>query len=538
MFEQFFKRPYYLKRHVDAPLAEERLKYIQHWIERGSPKNTITSIAQYLLRIVEFLPVESRKIITVKEIERAADAWARYQYNHPQKRIPFSKTGQERFTEHATHWLKSLNLLEPLPEESVPLFNKIFERRHALRRHTSAPLLKERLMYLQYWDDNGSPKGNLKGTAEYLLIVMNYLNFYQLRMVSPNELEKAADLWASNEDIKRRGSNYSEIAKARFARTASGWFDMLSCLEKPIKPTIPFDEYLTQYVAYMREEQGLSKNTIDSKNLLIQDFLIKIHEKKKDFLEITPLLVDEVLMDKHKVDGYSRRTIQTYASIIRVFLRYAETQGWCQKNLADSIKLARTYRHESLPYSPSWDDVKKILADSKTEVPTDIRDHAILMLLSVYGMRCSEVTHLRLEDLDWKNELLHLRRAKGSKPQIFPLSKPVGDAILNYLKKARQNNCSLREVFLCRRAPYRPLTNPAIYRIVSARLKPLSPNIKHHGPHALRHACATHLINEGVSLKEISDHLGHQGLETTRIYSKVDLSNLRKVAEFELGDLL
>ena len=57
--------------------------------------------------------------------------------------------------------------------------------------------------------------------------------------------------------------------------------------------------------------------------------------------------------------------------------------------------------------------------------------------------------------------------------------------------------------------------------------KPLALKIKHHGPHALRHTCATHLINEGVSLKEISDHLGHQGLETTRIYTKVDLVSLR-----------
>ena len=88
------------------------------------------------------------------------------------------------------------------------------------------------------------------------------------------------------------------------------------------------------------------------------------------------------------------------------------------------------------------------------------------------------------------------------------------------------------------RSPYRALKRAAIYQIVSKRLRPLCTNIKHYGPHALRHACATHLINKGVSLKEISDHLGHQGLETTRIYTKVDLTNLRKVAEFKLGGIL
>lgn len=134
--------------------------------------------------------------------------------------------------------------------------------------------------------------------------------------------------------------------------------------------------------------------------------------------------------------------------------------------------------------------------------------------------------------------MLYLKRAKRSKSQVFPLSKPVGNAILNYLKRVRPNNCLLREVFLCKRAPYRILSSSAIYQIVSKNLKPLNLNIKHHGPHALRHACATHLINEGISLKEISDHLGHRGLETTRIYTKVDLNNLRKIAEFNIGDLL
>lgn len=88
------------------------------------------------------------------------------------------------------------------------------------------------------------------------------------------------------------------------------------------------------------------------------------------------------------------------------------------------------------------------------------------------------------------------------------------------------------------RSPRRPMSNASIYQIVKKRMNPLKLAIKHHGPHALRHACASHLINEGVSLKEISEHLGHQGLESTRIYTKVDLSSLRQIADFDIGDLL
>ena len=96
-----------------------------------------------------------------------------------------------------------------------------------------------------------------------------------------------------------------------------------------------------------------------------------------------------------------------------------------------------------------------------------------------------------------------------------------------------------REIFITRRAPYRPLSSAAFFQIVSKRLKPLGVDLKHYGPHSLRHACATRLINEGISLKEISyRYLGHQSLESTRIYAKVDLTNLRKVADFEIGDLI
>lgn len=537
MFEKMFKRPYYIKRHLNAPLLEERLKYIQHWTELGRSKQTITTIAQYLLRIVEFLPLETNNMISFKQVEEAADRWAKYQSNHPQKRAPFSKCGRERFTWYASNWLKRINRLEKLPEECIPLFNLIFKKRQALQRHVNAPLLKERLMYLQYWADNGATNGGLRRIAQYLLVIMNELNFYQLRIVTVGDIEKAADCWAKNEKISKRKGSYSRAAKARFISDASGWFGMLGCLEKPVKH-IPFEDLLAQYVTYMREEQNLSENTIKSRIFQLQDFLTEISKECKSFNEITLLLIDEMLTKKHKVDGYSRRSIQSYASVIRSFLRYAESQDWCRKNFANAIKTPRVYRHESLPYSPSWEDVKEVLISSKTDHQTDVRNYAILMLLSVYGMRCNEVMHLRLEDLDWKNELLHLRRAKSLKPQTFPLSKPVGNAILNYLKQVRPNNCELREVFLCRRAPYRPLSSSLIYQIVSTKLKPIAPHLKHYGPHALRHACATHLINEGVSLKEISDHLGHQGLETTRIYAKVDLTNLRKVTELELGDLL
>jgi integrase len=166
-----------------------------------------------------------------------------------------------------------------------------------------------------------------------------------------------------------------------------------------------------------------------------------------------------------------------------------------------------------------------------------IRDHAILMVLAVYGVRSREVARLCLEDIDWQKETIVFTRAKVGGSHSFPLQESVGAAIVRYLKEVRpKSRC--REVFLTRHAPIGPLSGGALWAVVGHHLRKRAPSIKHHGPHSLRHACATRLLNQGLSLKEIGDHLGQRDPEATRIYAKVDLVRLRQVASFDLGGLL
>jgi integrase/recombinase XerD len=537
MFQKIIKRSYYRQRHLDAPLLNERIKYIQHWADKGRSLSTLQAVANYLLRIVEFLHLKSRRVVKLKEVENAANAWASYQYNHPQKRAEFSKCGKERFTWYAIDWLKNLKWLEPLPEEKIPLFNRVFERRKALQRHINAPLLEERLMYLQKWADDGATLNTLRFIAHYLLAIIDFLKLHKKKVITLKEIQKAANKWAT----RTTGHIYMKVgfskgSMMRFKSVAINWLDILGRLKHPKEKVDPFSEFIDKYVDYMRKERGLSEETIYARIWLLKDFFRSIG-RIVSLQQIAALNIDDVLKNKY-LEGQSRRSLQTYASVLRGFFTYAEGKKWCQKGLASSIKTSRVYRHENLPQGPSWDDVSKLLEGTEGDHPTNIRDRAIIMLLAVYGLRCGEVVQLSLDDLDWGNEVLYVRRVKNAKSQKFPFSQTVGDTILRYLQKVRPNNCPCREVFISRKAPHRPLTSAAIFQIVSKRLKPLKINLKHHGPHTLRHACATRLINEGISLKEISDHLGHRSLESTRIYAKVDLFHLRKIADFEIGDLI
>jgi site-specific recombinase XerD len=117
------------------------------------------------------------------------------------------------------------------------------------------------------------------------------------------------------------------------------------------------------------------------------------------------------------------------------------------------------------------------------------------------------------------------------------MSATLGDAILRYLRHARPR-CSHRNLFLTIQAPFRALSGSSITYMVRMRLTKQGVQLNRRGAHCLRHACASQLLDAGFTLKQIADHLGHRSLETTRIYTKLDLHSLRQVAEVDLGALL
>ena len=133
--------------------------------------------------------------------------------------------------------------------------------------------------------------------------------------------------------------------------------------------------------------------------------------------------------------------------------------------------------------------------------------------------------------------MVRVRRSKQRKTQRYPLLRAVGDAILRYLREVRPR-CSRREVFVTRVQPFRPLTAGGLGTMVRKRLLRLGLTLPCYGPHALRHSCATHLLAEGFTLKDIGDHLGHVSLAATQMYAKTDIGALREVGQLDLSSLV
>jgi integrase/recombinase XerD len=234
--------------------------------------------------------------------------------------------------------------------------------------------------------------------------------------------------------------------------------------------------------------------------------------------------------------GLNRVTLATAAKALRCFVRYAYQQGWCRHDFAPAILAPHLFRHENLPTGPAWSDVRRLVQATKGATPQDIRNQAILLLLSVYGLRRGEVIALRLEDVDWTRNIVRVQRSKTARVQEYPLTAMMAKALQRYLKKARPEGFS-PHVFLSLRAPYRALTGNGVYSLTRSLLDRLDVSSIKRGPHGLRHACASYLLNRGLSLKRVGDHLGHRSPSATQIYAKVDLTGLRAMATFDLGGL-
>ena len=416
------------------------------------------------------------------------------------------------------------------------MFHQLFECPRAIARHIAAPLLDERLRYLAHCAAQGSTRSSLRLIAQHMRLFIDYLPLKGDGDIAVEQIQAAADRWVGRQPPHPNVTD-NRYGRLRFISDAKHWLRFLGRLRRPEVPRRPHAHRIEAYADYLAQERGLSRHTIRGRCWFLEQFLSRFEQPPRPFNQISITDIDAAIARKGDQDGYARTSIKSYITALRSFFRFAEARGWCTPGLAAAIMSPRLFADESLPKGPSWEDVQRLLASTEGDRPKDIRDRALILLFAVYGLRVNEVRALRLEDLDWEKELVHLTRPKPRRQQSYPLSYTVGEAILRYLKEVRPHT-PYREIFLTPRAPWVPIGSGALYDVVSDRLRALVLPLPQYGPHALRHACATRLLAEGLSLKEIGDHLGHRKTDTTRVYAKVDLASLRQVADFDLGGLL
>ena len=294
----------------------------------------------------------------------------------------------------------------------------------------------------------------------------------------------------------------------------------------------PFAATLPGFFEFLVSERGLRPATVH----LYEHHLARFEDYLRGagvegLQELSPALLSGFVADRSAA-GLAKTTVRDCCGVLRVFLRYAHRESAVGGDLSGTVEWPQVYKLSSIPRSISWDEVGKVLAAVDRRTPHGRRDYAILLLLVTYGLRSREVAALTLDDIDWKRERLAVPERKAGHSTAFPLSKVVGEALIDYLRHGRPTTGD-RHVFFRSVAPIRPIGPHAVSACARSHLLRAGVQAPRLGSHTLRHTLVQRLVDSEFGLKEIGDFVGHRSPASTQIYGKVAVEPLRRVA---LGD--
>ncbi len=289
------------------------------------------------------------------------------------------------------------------------------------------------------------------------------------------------------------------------------------------------DPIALEFQGYLREVRGASEATCREYLRTVQRFLQqRHHDGAFDPAALVPKdLTDFVAAAASK---WQPGTAQLVATALRSFLRFLQLRGLRIESLLAAVPTVANWKLARLPKALSDTQLTALLAAFDRATPAGRRDYALAMCLVGLGLRAGEVAALVLEDFDWRAGIVRIAAGKTRRASSLPLPPSVGRALIAYLADGRPPTHD-RHVFVRHALPVgAPLgaggTRAAIRRAFGrAGLPPEA-----RGTHVLRHTAASRMVRGGASLKEVADVLRHRSLDTTQIYTKVDLPALRDVA--------
>ena len=415
------------------------------------------------------------------------------------------------------------------------MFEDLFTYGYAIERYRAAPLLDERLCWLEHCAATGARPKTLRNIARCQLHLVHLLDLQSGDRVDIIRVKAAAEQW-SLPGLRRFNKHARPDARRTFVGGAVRWLRFADMFEEePCWPRHARTDEVAIFARRMRTERGWAKETVLGCCNAVDRFFDRLNDRGITLDSVRIDDIDGQIAYWH-ARGLGRGTIRCYTQHLRTFFRFAEDRGWCMAGLADGIMPSRFHPGETIPKGLDRDEVLRLLATTEGDRPADVRNRAILMVLITYGLRAGEVAGLGLDDLDWREERLQVRRPKPGRTHHYPLSRSVGRAILRYLREVRPIRPE-RALFLTLKAPIRPTTRDTIGQVVRRRACRIGIVGKRRGPHALRHGAAQHLLDHGLSMKEVGDYLGHRSVSATAAYARVQLDTLREVGEIDLEGL-
>jgi len=288
---------------------------------------------------------------------------------------------------------------------------------------------------------------------------------------------------------------------------------------------------LDRFLEYCRSQLQLRPGTLRLRRQELSRFLEFLGSRGVGALN--SLKAEDLSSFVITLADFSPATVSRIISDVRCFLRHLCVSGIVTAEVIEHLPRVRVPRDARIPSVWKREDVETLLASVDRASPIGKRDYAILLLACRLGLRVSDIKALHLEDIDWEQNLLRIAQKKTGIPLVLPLSNEVGEAIVDYLRNARPPS-EHRIVFLKALPPFDPFRDAnklhGLVTFYRCRAGIHLPPRMRRGLHSLRHSLATRLLEVGTPFETISEIMGHQTMESTLLYTKVDISALQSVA--------
>ena len=271
------------------------------------------------------------------------------------------------------------------------------------------------------------------------------------------------------------------------------------------------------------QNKNFSPHTIRSYRADLQEFLLFFKKRKQDDLRFfTSANIRSFLATLQTQQNPARNTVLRKIASLRSFAAFLLEQGKLERNPFKLLPAPK--RERILPKFLSVEETDRLLDTAAHSKHFAARDKALFELMYSSGLRRSEVTGLRVKDIDFFNGIVKVF-GKGSKERLVPVTDAALDALKTYLA-CRKNPQPEDALFLNKNG--KPLTGDGLAYIFknTAISSHLARKVT---PHSLRHSFATHLLNNGCDLRSLQEMLGHKSLAATQVYTHVSLEKLKSV---------
>lgn len=290
-------------------------------------------------------------------------------------------------------------------------------------------------------------------------------------------------------------------------------------------PRSTAEQLLASFHRYLLTERGLVPSTAAAYVVRTRRFLAGCAVDGNIAAVTTADVTSAILAESRRV---SVGSTQFFVASVRSFLRFCYLEGILGEDLSAAALGVTGRRRSPLPLGVSRADTDALLHACDRRRALGRRDFAVLLVLLRLGLRAGEVASLTLEDINWRSGEVMVH-GKARRDERLPLPSDVGAAIVAYLRRGRPTRSACREVFLSGHAPIGPLTRGGVSLVVrrAAQRAGLGPL----GTHRLRHTVACQMIAAGAGLPEIGQVLRHRSRVSTANYARVDVEQLRTLAQ-------